>query len=171
MNLSKPANLIALLIVIVVLGSCAISSHPNEKIIIGKWRPVKVEKVVDSSAIEAGVALQGSSSKQKSGASKPAGEGAAGRKDAELDRLVQLEMRATMEIYPDKTAIKNFPGKPLKATWKMKGKGKKIIAKNLENKTTFVIEILEITKEQIIVLEHAPMGDIRIVYERVFDAN
>jgi hypothetical protein len=53
----------------------------------------------------------------------------------------------------------------------MKGKGKKIIAKNLENKTTFVIEILEITKEQIIVLEHAPMGDIRIVYERVFDSN
>jgi hypothetical protein len=175
MNKNKPISLIAFLFAVVFLASCSIVPHPNQKIIIGKWRPVTVEKMVDSSALQAGAPVQGTTEKQKPGAARPAGtatgEGASGRKDAELDRLVQMEKRATMEIYADKTAIKNFPGKPLNATWKMKGRGKRIVAKNLENNTTFTIDILEINKERIVVVEHAPVGDVKIVYERVFDAN
>jgi hypothetical protein len=53
----------------------------------------------------------------------------------------------------------------------MKGKGKKIVAKNTENKQTFILEILEINKERIVIVEHAPVGDVRITYMRVFDAN
>jgi hypothetical protein len=170
MKNNKRVNLAAIVISLFILGSCAFGPHPNEKIIIGTWRPVKVEKIVDSTAIQAGAALEGNQ-KQKPGADRPAGESAGSRKDAELNRLVQMEQRATLEIYPDKTAIKNFPGKPLNATWKMKGKGKKIVAKNLENKTTFVIEILEIDKEHIVIIEHTPVGDIKINYERQFDAN
>ena len=171
MKLTKTSNFIALLFAVIFLGSCSISSHPNEKLIIGTWRPLSVEKIVDSSAIQAGAAQAGTSVKQKQGSARPAAEGGAGRKDAELNRLVQLEMRATMVIYPDKTAIKNFQGKPLHAKWKMKGKGTKIVAKNLENKTTFVIEILEINKEKVVIIEHAPVGDLKITYERVLDAN
>jgi hypothetical protein len=127
-----------------------------------------VEKVIDSSAIQAAASLAGNSAQKQSKDGKPAGEGAASRKDATLDRLVQAEMRATMEIFANKTAVKNFPGKPLHATWKMKGKGTRIVAKNVENKMKFVIEILEINKEQIVVIEHAPVGDIKITYERQF---
>jgi hypothetical protein len=72
-----------------------------------------------------------------------------------------------MEIFANKTAVKNFPGKPLHATWKMKGKGTKIVAKNVENKMKFTIEILEISKVQIVVIEHAPVGDVKITYERL----
>lgn len=152
--------------------SCSVIPHPNEKIIIGKWRAVEVEKLVDSSALQAEATLKGGGEqKSKSGASRPAGDGGAGRKEAEFDRLAQLERKSTMEIFPDKTAVKNFPGHPLNATWKMKGNGKKIVARNTENKQTFVIEILEINKERIVIIEHAPVGDLRIIYERVFDAN
>jgi hypothetical protein len=164
-------NITAFLLIVIFAASCAIGTHPNEKIIIGTWRPVKVEKIVDSSAIQAAATLQPNSGKKPGTARPGADGGAANRKDAELDRLVQMEQRATMEIFPDKTAVKNFPGKPLHATWKMKGKGRKIVAKNLENKTTFVIEILEIDKEHVVVLEHAPVGDIKITYERQFDVN
>ncbi len=169
--MNRTINIITLFIVLIFLGSCAVGTHPNEQIIIGTWRPVKVEKVVDSSAIEAAASLQTPDQGKKQGDGRAAAGGAASRTEAELDRLVQLEQRATMEIFPDKTAIKNFPGKPLHATWKMKGKGKKIIAKNTENKMTFVIQILEIDKERIVVLEKAPVGDIRITYERQFDTN
>ncbi len=175
MNKNKPLSLLAFFFAIFALASCSIVSHPNQKIIIGKWRPVEVEKIVDSSAFQAGASLQGATEKQKPGAAKPAGtatgEGGAGRKEAELDRLVQMEKRATMEIFADKTAVKNFPGKPLNATWKLKGRGKRIVAKNTENKMTFTIDILEINKERIVVVEHAPVGDVKIIYERVFDAN
>lgn len=171
----KQIKLTAWLVVLVIMGSCAVS-HPNEKIIVGTWRPVKIEKVVDSSALEAAQALNPPSSTKPSD-SRPgsvrAGRGGDGgsRKDAELNRLMQLEQRSTMEIYPDKTAVKNFHNNPINATWKMKGRGKKILAKNVETKHTFVIDILEISKERMVVLQHTPAGDLKIEYERQFDAN
>ncbi|MDP1620966.1 MAG: hypothetical protein Q8M08_01370 [Bacteroidales bacterium] len=155
-----------IVITIIFMTSCGMTPHPNEKIIIGIWRPVKVEKVVDSSALQAAASMSDNSGRQQVKEGRQDGEGAVSRKDAALDRLIQNEMRATMEIFPNKTAVKNFPGKPLNATWKMKGKGSRIVAKNIENKMKFVIEILEISKEQIIVIEHVPVGDIKITYER-----
>ncbi|MCX6304492.1 MAG: hypothetical protein NT040_05955 [Bacteroidetes bacterium] len=166
MNKNKHVNLIAFFIAVVIFASCAATSHPNEKLIVGTWKPVKVEKIVDSVALKAAATQAGNSAQKQSKTGKPAGEGGASRKDATLDRLVQSEMRATMEIFANKTAIKNFPGKPLHATWKMKGQGTLIVAKNIENKMKFTIEILEISKVQIVVIEHAPVGDIKITYEK-----
>jgi len=140
--------------------------HPNERTIVGTWIPVSVEKIADSSALQATAAMAPDSTRQKSKTGGAGGDGGAVKKEAALDRLVKSETRATMEIFADHTAIKNFPGKPIHATWKMKGKGSKIVAKNVENKMKFVIEILEINKERIVVIEHAPVGDIKIVYER-----
>ena len=166
MNKRRIITVCTLALAIFFMTSCGITPHPNETIIVGKWRPVSVEKIVDSSALQAAASLEGSSVKGNSRSGLPGGSVEASRKEATLDRLVQSEMRATMEIFPNKTAVKNFPGKPLQATWKMKGKGTRIVAKNVENKMKFVIEILEIDKERIVVIEHAPVGDIKITYER-----
>jgi hypothetical protein len=150
----------------IVMTSCSLTMHPNEKMIVGTWRPVKVEKVVDSSALQANTAMSDNSKQKAAKQGRPTGEGGVSKKDVSLDRLVQSEMRATMEIFHNKTAIKNYPGKPMHATWKMKGKGTRIVAKNVENKMKFVIDILEISDEQIVVLEHAVIGDVKITYER-----
>jgi hypothetical protein len=166
MNKNKLFNLFAFLSAIVVLASCAFGPHPNEKIIVGTWRPVKVEKIADSSEIQAAASLAGNSGERQSKPGSPAGDGGAAKKEAALDRLVQSEMRATMEIFANKTAIKNFPGKPMQATWKMKGRGTRIVAKGVENKQKFTIDILEISKEQIVIIEHTRAGDLKIVYER-----
>jgi hypothetical protein len=172
MNKHLIITLCTLAIASFLITSCSISPHPNEKIIIGTWRPVKVEKVVDSSALQAASARQEASgqaadtTRKTSRGGGQSGDNAAARKEAALDRLIQSEMRATMEIFPNKTAVKNYPGKPLHATWKMKGKGTRIIGKGVENKVKFVIVIEEISKEQIVILEQAPLGDLRITYER-----
>jgi len=168
MNRNKIFTFFAFAVAIIVLTSCGITSHPNEKLIIGKWRTVKVEKVVDSSALQAQASMKGTTGQKQTRPGSPAGEGGAAKKEAILDRLVQSEMHATMEIFANKTAIKNYTGKPLNATWKMKGKGTRIIAKGVENKRTFVIEILDINKERIVVVEHTPAGDLKITYERQF---
>ncbi len=149
---------------VIVMASCA-GIHPNEKIIAGKWKPVKVEKIVDSLAIRPAAGMTGGREKDPRGGRVESGGGGE-RRMANLDRLVQTEMRTTMEIYPDHTAIKNFPGKPMKATWKMSGKGSRIVARNLETKQKFTIDILALNKEMIEVIEHTPAGDIRITYER-----
>ncbi len=161
---------LALAGILIYLVSCAATSHPNEKIIIGKWRPLKVEKFIDSAAIQAMAGSAGASkSKSTANPSKPSQtEGPAlAKAEAALDRLVKAESRATLEIFPNKTAVKNYPGKPLQATWKMKGNGTRLVGKNLENKMKFTIDILEISKEQIVVLEHAPVGDVKITYVRM----
>ncbi len=158
----------AIALAIIALSSCSITSHPNEKLIVGTWRPVKAEKIFDTAALIAAAGMSGDTVRQKSKQGRPGTEGAAGRKEAKLDRLVQTEMLATMEIFANKTAVKNFPGKPLNATWKMKGRGTRIVAKNVETKMKFVIEILEINKERIVVIEHTPLGEVKIVYERQF---
>ncbi len=168
MNRKTIVTLLSFAFTVFIFTSCSITSHPNEQTIVGKWKAVKVEKVIDSAMLKAQTSLKGDTPGQKPPRpGSTAGEGGGTRQEANLDRLVQLEMRATMEIFPDHTAVKNFPGKPLKATWKMKGKGTRIVAKNLENKEKFTIEILEISKEEITIIEHAPVGDIKIVYQRV----
>ena len=147
--------------------SCAATSHPNEKIIVGKWKPVKVEKVVDSSAIQAYGSGSRGVNQAKSKAGKTSGGANQEHSEASFDRLLQVEMRTTLEIFANKTAVKNYGTKQLHATWKMKGNGTRIVAKNTENKMKFVLEILEINKERIVVLEHAPAGDVKITYERI----
>jgi hypothetical protein len=168
MNRNRIITFFVFTLVIIALTSCGITSHPNEKLIVGKWRPVKVEKIVDSSALQAGASMKGTPGKKQTRPGSPAGEGGAARKEAIFDRFIQSEMQATMEIFANKTAIKNYPGKPLNVTWKMKGKGTRIIAKNVGNKTTIVIDILAIDKERIVVMEHTRGGDVKISYERQF---
>ncbi len=166
MNRNRIIAFCTIAVTIIVMSSCAITAHPNEKIIVGTWKPIKVEKIADSSALKAAASLAGNQGQKQSKEGKPAGDGGASRKEVTLDRLVQSETRATLEIFANHTAIKNFPGKPIHATWKLKGKGTRIVAKNVENKMKFTIEILEISKVQIVVIEHAPVGDVKITYER-----
>ncbi len=166
MNKNRMIAFCTITVALFVIASCSISPHPNEKIIVGTWVPVTVEKIVDSSALQAQAALSGGTEQRKSKAGAPAGDGGAARKEEAFNRLVQSEKHTTMEIFANHTAVKNFPGKPMQATWKMKGKGTRIVAKGVENNVKFTIDILEITKEQIIIIEHSPVGDIKITYER-----
>ena len=166
MNKNRIITFCAFAIVIFFWTSCAVTSHPNEKLLVGTWRPIKVEKIVDSSALQATGSKPSDSNQTKTKAGKPSGNGNSDRTAASLDRLVQVEMHTTLQIFENKTAIKSYAGKSLNATWKMKGHGTRIVAKNVESKMKIVIEILEISKERIVVIEHAPAGDVKITYER-----
>ncbi len=170
MNRNRVFTFFTIAVTVSMITSCGVKIHPNEKIIAGTWGPVKVEKVVDSAALQAAASLAGNATHNQQKSGSPAGEGGTTRKDAALERLVQTELRSTLEIFTNKTAIKNYPGKTMHATWKMKGNGTRIIAKNVEDKTKFVLDILEISMDQIVVVEHAPVGDVRITYERRGDA-
>ncbi len=167
MNRSKTIAFSLLALIVFFMASCAIVPHPNEKIIVGIWKPTSVEKVVDSSILLAAGAHPADTNRkvQKDGKTA-AGAGDQSRREAGINRLLQSEMRASLEVFANKTAVKNYPGKPLHATWKMKGRGTRLITKNVANKTKYVIEILEISQDRMTVLEHAAAVDIKITYER-----
>ena len=168
MNRNKTLGLSLVAVALFLMTACAIVPHPNEKIIVGLWKPVKVERVIDSAAL---LAAHPHAFDTTAKAAKPGKPGTAGKPGetgagANLERREQIELRATLEIFSNKTAIKHYPGKPLNTTWKMKGKGTRIVAKNLANKAKFVIEIEDISQDRMVIMEHAQSVDVRVTYER-----
>ncbi|NCA74740.1 MAG: hypothetical protein EOM90_00250 [Alphaproteobacteria bacterium] len=149
------------------ITSCSVTSHPYETMILGKWKPLKVEKFIDSAAYKAVMASQAATGEKTEKGSQMVRGTSPDRLDAALDRLIQAESRAEMEVFADKTVIKKYPQKEVKATWKMKGNGTRMNVKNIDNKRKYTIELLEVSKEQVVLLEHLPIGDAKITYVRL----
>lgn len=150
-----------------VITSCSVTSHPYETMILGKWKPLKVEKFIDSAAYKAVMASQATTGEKTEKGTQTVGGTSPDKLAAALDRLFQAESRAEMEVFADKTVVKKYAQKEVKATWKLKGKGTRMNVKNIENKKKYTIDLLEISKEQIVLLEHAPVGDLKVTYVRL----
>ncbi len=163
---------------VVFVSSCA-TTHPNAKLLVGTWKPESVEKYIDPNAIpepqpaantanapviQPGKVKPGDSSKI-SGAKGRAEAGQAGqRKEAALDRLIRSEQRAEFQIFENGTAVKTFYPKPLKTKWKMKKKGTRVVAKELDGDRKFVVDLVDISERRCTIIEHTQAGDLKIVY-------
>jgi hypothetical protein len=157
-----------------VYTTCA-ASHPNEKLIVGKWKTVSVEKVLPENPQQqpTGTTPPSTPKTEPAGTSKGGSKGSgAGSGDAKVraeeqfNRLYIAEQKATLEITANKYAIKDFNGTFVKATWKMKANGTKIVAKNIKTKEKYVLEILELTETKAVILEKLPAGSLKITYAR-----
>lgn len=176
-----------------VYSSCA-TTHPNEALIVGEWKPVHVEKYFtpeeeeqlkkaqsqttgtrpttegEKPAATAGNTSAQTPSQNPSGQSR-GGDQAGGRNQAdELNKLIQAESRANIVIYPDHTAAKFYRARTVKATWKLKGQGTVLVAKDLEKKDKYRIDILEVDASKMVVVENLPIGGIKITYQKTNEA-
>lgn len=183
------------LLVVVLFSSCAAVIHPNEKLIIGEWKPVKVEKYftpeeeellkhaqVQSTGTrpvqpgEKPVSDAGGNPQAASPSTPPSdqsrnGDNTGGKNpEAELNNLIQAETRSNMKIFPDKTIEKSYRVKTLQGTWKMKGEGTVVVVKVPEKGEKYRIDILEIVEGRMVVVGNLPIGGIKIEYEKIGDA-
>lgn len=168
----------------VFFSSCA-TTHPNSKLIIGRWKPESVEKYIDPNSAPTPATQSDNSGMQPgSNSAQPvkarpgdsarnAGKGGAQAGNAEqrmasaLDRLIKMEQRAEFEVFPNGTAVKMYHPAPIKAKWKMKGKGKRVVVKKIDGDRKFVIDILELTETRCVLIEHTDAGDLKIVYTKL----
>ena len=171
MNVYKIFPLLAFISLIVVANSCKVT-YPNEKLIIGKWKPVKVEKSFDTSYLKAqGTQLPKSAvamdtASQKKG-KKSSSQAPAVNKDNQLIRLAQSEERSSFEmISENKQVLKHYPGKTISGTWKMKKKGTRIVVKGKENGKKFTIDILDINDSTLVAKEQFPFGLLKVTYHK-----
>jgi hypothetical protein len=182
---------VTLVVMAWALSSCALVKSPNEKLIVGTWTPVKVEKYISPEDLEkmksqpAGTAsgtasaastknpaghtaINDTASKAKMAAKGGLQEGGQGTPDQRaqqrLDRLIQTEQRSPLIIAADKVAVKNYPGNPLKASWKMNAKGTKVTAKDFKTKEKYVLDIVEVTDTKLVIIETLPIGTLKISY-------
>ena len=156
------------------LFSVSAKTHPNEKLLVGKWRAVSVEKILPETKTQQ---QDGATTPPSNPRSEPAGGAKAGAKgsaagdpkaraEEQFNRLYKAEQKSTLEIFENKTAVKDFNGNYVKATWKMKSNGKKVVAKNIKTKDKYVLEILELTETKAVILEKLPAGSLKITYAR-----
>jgi hypothetical protein len=172
MKIYKPITLIAFISMIVLANSCFIT-HPNEKMIIGKWKPVKVEKFNPPVTDSAAIASLSSSTPKTDSVSLKKGKNIQGKltpaqMENQLNRMAVTEERTPLQVYSEKKKfVKQYPGKTVTGTWKMKKKGTQIHAKADESGKKQTLNIEQISDTSFVVLEHFPYGDIRITYHKV----
>ncbi len=152
--------------VAILITSCA-TTYPNQKLLIGTWSPVKVEKA----NIPATPGRTGTTALKATPVTAPVKDSAASAREAsqaeqQQARLMKIEYRATLTINADKTAIKEYPGKTIHGTWKMKSNTNlQVVSKEADKKMLF--EILKINDTLAIVKEPLPFGVLKITYKKI----
>jgi hypothetical protein len=160
---------------VLILSSC-VTIHPNQKLLVGSWKPESVEKYVDPNAVQAAQATSATpatAQQVKAKSSDTTGKARTGATSAVppdqkmtqlLDRMILAEQRSTLEINANGTGAKVYHGKVLKAKWKLKAKGTRIVGKELEGGRKFVADILEISERRLVVIERTQIGDLKVAY-------
>ncbi len=165
-NMIKRNSLLPLVMIFLTafLFSCA-SLSPNNKILVGKWKPEYAEKYIEPG-------------KEKKTETKVVSDTAAEKKsktvtnempnqqraDAEWERMVNTEKRTPLIVNEDHTLQKTFHQKTVKGSWKLKNKGKRLIMTESTTGQKLRADILEINDSMMVVVERLPVGDIKVKY-------
>lgn len=178
MKISRLFTIFAAFAFMLMITSCA-TTHPNEKLLVGTWYTIKAAPTGDYLTQADLAAKQAATPKPP----KSVPDTVRGGKDAksksartpeeiEADRAQKLqnllgsEQRSKLIIRADKTADKVTPGKTVKAKWKLKKDGTRLIAKSKE-KGKFVFDIQKLTDSTMMVTEHLEKIDLVIKYRKV----
>lgn len=179
-----------ILVVFTTFMASAAKLTPKEQLLVGKWKPVNVERVdipqgatgqtagneavgkkIPGTPAPEGQAKEnpqaGKSAQTGNVAPEKGGREASGRSEGDkLERFIRGEERAPLTIFADHTAMKEYHKNIIKASWKMKANGKKIVVRNLKNKEKFTMKIIELTETQLVIIEKLPAGSLKITYTR-----
>ncbi|HPS72879.1 MAG TPA: hypothetical protein PLD52_01145 [Bacteroidales bacterium] len=157
----------------------------KEQLLVGKWKPVSVERIdipqaAGNAAMDKkipGTPAPEGQAKENTQSGQPAQTGKVvsdkgGKETSErsegdkLERFIRGEERAPLTIFADHTAMKEYRKNIIKASWKMKASGKKIVVRNIKNKEKYTLKVLELTETQLVIIEKLPAGSLKITYTR-----
>jgi hypothetical protein len=174
MKISRLFILFALISLVPFANSCKVT-YPNEKYMIGSWTPVKVEKYTEPVTPTAEGEIPKEAQRPVAKSDTNVQKGKSGTQSSvqtrtpeeELQRMITTEGRTTLVVYSEKKmVVKNYPGKIVKGTWKMKKKGTQVIAKEITTGKKMTMDILSINDTSAVVVERLPYGDIKITYKK-----
>jgi hypothetical protein len=152
------------MLVIFLIASCT-STKPIENRMVGTWKAVTVEPVgvpnLPAGAQTAAQPARAASDSTLAPTHEPS------RLESQITRMIDSEMRSTLTINPDKTAIKEYPGKTIHATWKLKKKGTRIVAKSKDTGKNLTLDLLKINDSTVVVESTMQYGTMKITYKKV----
>jgi hypothetical protein len=175
----------------VFLKAC-VTTHPHEKLVIGEWKPVKVEKFFTPEEEEQMKNAQSQAAKSRPSAEpeqpseatgntslsspsqKPTDQGRVGESavrdpEAELNKRIQVESRSNMILYNDLTLEKFYREKTFEGTWKLKRKGSVLAVRIPERRETYRVDVLDVSDDTLVLVGNLPVGGIKITYKKIGD--
>lgn len=146
--MTKKLSITAFLVLFSVLISFGGKTHPNQGLIIGRWKPVQVERILPEK--KAG-------SDTTKAMTKP---------DEKLERAIRAEERAPLDILPDYTATKTYHKNVVTFKWKLKGKGTKLIARNTKTYEKHILKVVEVKEDKLVLIETLGAVQLKVTYVR-----
>ena len=148
-----------------LITSCA-TTYPNQKLLIGTWRTVKVEKSnIPSSSGRKDPTAQRATSATAPHSDTTSAVTQRSKAEEQLERLIKAESHSVLTINADKTAVKEYAGKTIHGTWKFKN-NTHVLVESKETDKKMVFEIQKINDTLAILKEPLPVGDLKITYRR-----
>jgi len=150
-----------------LISSCA-TIHPNQKYLIGTWKAEKVEKYNVPNLQIPAASTQGKT-KPDTGDTKASADtaGQSSRVEGQIARLIQTELRSTLTLNANKTAIKEYHGKTVHGKWKLTNHGTRLLANSKETGKKMTFDILNINDTSAVVTKSFPFGSLKITYKKV----
>jgi hypothetical protein len=166
MNMKRILPLFFIFTVAFLISSCAI--QPIQKRLIGTWKPVKVEPIdVPGTQTQAAENVQTSKNAKNDSVSYQAKPRQLSKVEQQKERMIQSELRSTMTVNADKTAIKEYPGRTVHAKWKLKNNGTNLIVNTKETGKTITFHIQHVTDTSAVFTATSPIGKYKISYKKV----
>ena len=165
--MNKLTHITGFLFLAIIIFSCATTS-PREKLLVGKWKPVKVENA-NTPIKKKGIAKPTAPDTLKPQAPDIKTDSftvVVPKEEQMLNRMIQSENRTSFQLNADKTAIKYYAGKAYNGTWKLKKHGTIFTARNPETGKKVEMEIIRLNDTSAMMTEQFPYGKIRITYHK-----
>ena len=159
-------TLLFTLTVALLISSCA-TFYPNQKKLIGTWKPEKVEKYNMPDLPTQAAANQQKARPGEEGTTPATTPANPSRAESQLARLIENEKRSMLTFNADKTALVDFHGKTIKGTWKLKKQGTRLLASSKETEQKLDLEILHVNDTSAVMIETLPFGSLKITYKKV----
>ena len=169
----KPRNIFLPLFTLVLaafLFSCA-GSHPNARMLVGNWQPVQAEKYIPENAVKKSPKekVQPVDTSQSAKNIQPAmtkAQEAEKELEAQWGHMVEVEKKTPLVVRENFLAEKQYKSRLVRGTWKLKKQGTRIVFKEEVTGETLKAEILEISDSSMVMVEHSPVGDIKVKYRK-----
>jgi hypothetical protein len=166
MNMKRLLTLCFAVTITFLISSCATFS-PNQKYLIGTWKAEKVEKYNMTNLQIPAAGPQGKT-KPVAGDTRPSADtaGQSSRIGVQIDKIIQTELRSTLTLNADKTAIKENHGKTYHGKWKLTNHGTRLLATSKETGKKKTFDILHINDTSAVITESFPFGSLKITYKK-----
>jgi hypothetical protein len=173
MKINRLFTLAYILIAVSIITSCSTTS-PTEKLLVGTWKTIKAAAYEPNGKTPAnsGIKVTDSTGAIKQQPATPSSPEALAeqRKAQQLERAISTQMRTTMTLKANKTAIVTIPGKSIDFKWKLNKKGNVLTLKNLETGKKGELKFVFVNDSAAMAVHSSKAGDMVIRYGKVKEA-